>query len=332
MSHSLLLFTCILCLLLSSCRLKKEAAKKSVPTEKNIVVLIEKLRKNEFRFEWLSIKASGDFTLDGKSNSFKASIRVKCDSIIWISIMPIVGVEFVRAVITVDSVKVVNRFLSEYIAAPFDTFFNKYDIDLDFEMLQALLVGNSTFISDEELPLLSTDHGNYLFSSMKKRKLKRAVSRSERYERKSGKYEKKSDQAESERKSEKFEKKAEKFDKKSERYDFVAHSVWLHPDHFKISRIAVNDLKVNQSLDAEYDDFVLTDLFADSLTLQHQTGLLASTTVKKGTQLLARKIHHTITSRKKAEVVLEYSKVITDKPQSFPFSIPEGFNKKEVGF
>ena len=104
--------------------------------------LIEQLDKNEFRFKSISTKVEIEF-IDEKSTSFKAHLRVQKDSVIWISITPLFGIEMARVMITQDSVMLMNRVKAEYFKGDFAYINKMFNVELDFEMLQALLVGNS---------------------------------------------------------------------------------------------------------------------------------------------------------------------------------------------
>lgn len=80
---------------------------------------------------------------DGKgSTSFTANIRLEKDKRLWISVSPALNIEVGRALITPDSIKVIDRINKEYTARSID-FIQKYvDYPVDFKLLQELILGS----------------------------------------------------------------------------------------------------------------------------------------------------------------------------------------------
>lgn len=139
--------------------------------------LIEQLSKNEFKFNHLSTKANFEYN-DGKKKSFKAHLRIKKDSAIWMSITPLLGIEMARILITKDSIKFMNRVNKEYFIGDFSYTNKHFGSDLDYQMLQALLVGNSLdFDGDAKKIKSSIDRkkGAYYISTVKKRKVRKEI-------------------------------------------------------------------------------------------------------------------------------------------------------------
>lgn len=108
------------------------------------------LKKNEVDFETFSAKVKVDFQgSDGKKNDFNAFIRLKKDSVLWVSINALLGIEAFRVLITPDSVKVLNKidkvaqwrsvtYLREITKLPFG-----------FQELQDLIIGNPIFFNSQ---------------------------------------------------------------------------------------------------------------------------------------------------------------------------------------
>ena len=105
------------------------------------------IQKNRIDFNTFSAKIKVDFEdKDGKKNDLTAFVRLKKDSILWISVNAVFGIEAFRALITPDSVKILNKldkvvqlrsveFLQEMARVPFT-----------FNELQNLLVGNPVYL------------------------------------------------------------------------------------------------------------------------------------------------------------------------------------------
>lgn len=136
MSKQLLL--CLLgFLLLAGCKKEAVPTTASTTTENVGTVAV-----TNFDFNYLSSK--GQITLKDSNDNLSSgvSIRMKKDSVIWVSVQPGLGIEAARVMLTQDSVYIVNRLQKEYVAADYAFLRNKLHVDVSFELLQAILVGN----------------------------------------------------------------------------------------------------------------------------------------------------------------------------------------------
>jgi hypothetical protein len=86
------------------------------------------------------------------------------DSVIWISVSPGLGIEAVRLYITPDSVFFMNRINNEYATTTFSFFNTRYQVDLDFNMLQSLLTGNGLVVKtlENQQRKLNVDYSNFV--------------------------------------------------------------------------------------------------------------------------------------------------------------------------
>ncbi len=101
----------------------------------------KRLKINELEFDYLQAKSKLKYD-DGIQNfSANATIRIRHDSLIWISISS-TGVEAVRTIIQKDSIFVIDRLKKEYRQFSFDSLQRTYNIPIDYDMVQAALIGN----------------------------------------------------------------------------------------------------------------------------------------------------------------------------------------------
>ena len=102
---------------------------------------------NQVDFNTFSAKVKVDFEgADGKKNDFNAALRIKKDSVIWISINAVLGIEAFRVMITPDSVKVLNK-LDRVVQLRSVSYLQEVTrIPLTFYDLQNLLIGNPLFL------------------------------------------------------------------------------------------------------------------------------------------------------------------------------------------
>jgi hypothetical protein len=82
---------------------------------------------------------------DGKKYNVTAHVRMYKDSIIWISITAILGIEGLRAYITNDSVKLLDKQNKIYTARSMAYLQEVSALPLDLSSLQDLLLGNPVF-------------------------------------------------------------------------------------------------------------------------------------------------------------------------------------------
>ncbi|MBC7486806.1 MAG: DUF4292 domain-containing protein [Cytophagaceae bacterium] len=109
-------------------------------------------------FNYLVIKSKISFKSQGNSTNLTANIRIKKDSLIWLSITPGMGIEVVRAIITPDSVKVINRLDNKYDAYSISYIKQTLGINLNYYNLQNLLVGDMLLPFYETDQVITTDN------------------------------------------------------------------------------------------------------------------------------------------------------------------------------
>lgn len=83
---------------------------------------------------------------DGKKYDVNAVIRMYKDSVIWVSVTAILGIEGLRAYITKDSVKLLNKQDKVYTARSVSYLQEVTALPLNLSTLQDLLVGNPVFL------------------------------------------------------------------------------------------------------------------------------------------------------------------------------------------
>ena len=73
-------------------------------------------------FEWLTAKLDIQAEVNGQSfNDLSGQLRMRKDSIVWMSVTATMGVEVLRAKISNDSVWILNRMEKTYLAEPIDS-------------------------------------------------------------------------------------------------------------------------------------------------------------------------------------------------------------------
>jgi hypothetical protein len=101
----------------------------------------KRLKIEEIDFEYLQAKSKIKYDDGLQYFNANANIRIRQDSLIWISISS-TGVEAIRAIIQKDSIYVIDRLNKKYQKFTFDSLQSAYNLDLNYDMVQALLIGN----------------------------------------------------------------------------------------------------------------------------------------------------------------------------------------------
>jgi hypothetical protein len=105
------------------------------------------IRKNYINFTSFSAKIDLDYEdADGKKYNVNAHVRMYKDSVIWISITAILGIEGLRVMITPDSVKLLNKQDKVYMPRSVSFLQEVTALPLDLPTLQDLFLGNPVFL------------------------------------------------------------------------------------------------------------------------------------------------------------------------------------------
>jgi hypothetical protein len=102
---------------------------------------------NKIKFTTFSAKIDLDIIDgEGKNNNANAHIRMYRDSIIWVSLTGPLGIEGLRAFITRDSVKLLDKQKKVYTVRSVSYLQEMTELPLELSSLQDLLLGNPVFL------------------------------------------------------------------------------------------------------------------------------------------------------------------------------------------
>lgn len=116
-----------------------------------------RLIANSIEFETFSAKINTDYQgSDGKKYDVNVFIRMKKDSIIWVSVNGALGIEGMRLLIDKDSVYILNKLDKEYQVRSITYLQEVAGLSLDLHTVQQLVIGNPVFL-DSNVVSYSTD-------------------------------------------------------------------------------------------------------------------------------------------------------------------------------
>lgn len=102
-------------------------------------------------FEWLT--ANMDIQAEGNGMNFddlSGQMRMRKDSLVWLSVTASMGIEVARAKVSTDSVWILNRLEKTYLAEPLDSLATQLGMPLSLSLIQTLLLDNNEGIPPVE--------------------------------------------------------------------------------------------------------------------------------------------------------------------------------------
>lgn len=261
--------------------------------------LLRHYERNRFAFDWVGMKIDAESITMGETQGFKATLRMRRDSAIWVSISPALGIEVFRILITPDSLKLISKIPDNkyYYEGSFDVLSQMLGTEIDFDMLQNLLVGNALGLDKDEGRFRSEEDGQlHLLISRYKRRVRRVVGVDDR------KLE--DDTIVVNPNDPRYQRTIRRLEEGDE---LIVSRYWLDPERYRLVKSVFNDLVAQRALEVRYDGFE-----------------------KNGEQFYPTDIRLKVSNPQMTrELHLEVTKLVTDKTFEFTFEIPEDFARKD---
>lgn len=152
---------------LSSCKAKK-AIVVAPPVVKTDTVNVKKtenlqlLKNKSAVFNTLSLKGKAQVTMNGSTNNVSIVVRMLKGKKIWVSMSSAFVGEVARAMLTPDSVLVMNKMQNVYLEKPFRYVHNFTNKQVDFNMLEDVFAGNAVRAFLNESSGLDRENGVWL--------------------------------------------------------------------------------------------------------------------------------------------------------------------------
>jgi hypothetical protein len=203
-----------------------EQTKATVPSLKkeNVRTLAAKIKSNELNYKWISAHTSVDMDIDSEHYSFSGNLRMRKDSLIWMSISKL-GIKVAQIMLTEDSAMRIDYIHDVYSKGDYSFINSKLDNDVDFEMVQSVMAGSSMeFYNDTSKMKSYFDGKQYIISTIRKRHLKRVLYRNKPFHSKDD-----------------------------------GQFIFLDPVDFHITHVRVEDFVNHRTFDAFYSDYQKVD-------------------------------------------------------------------------
>lgn len=130
-----------ICFLLTACGIKREINKNNVSKPTSAKSLIASVEKKNKSLDWLSLSGKINLEKDGQTLKFSTDIRIKKDSVIWMSVKAPFGIELFRTQLTKDSLFFLNILKSTYTKVPSSYLHEYLKTTIDFIQIQQIFFG-----------------------------------------------------------------------------------------------------------------------------------------------------------------------------------------------
>lgn len=191
--------------------------------------LVNRLNDSQRDIDNISFKRSNVTIKTEKQNqSFKSNLYIERDSFVRISVLAPLGIEVARISFEPDSVTIIDRLNREVVFTGYDEVKNRFGIDVDFYLLQNILLNKAFSYFENKGFHLNNYHGEvddklYLLQSMKNRRYDRLVN-------------------------------------KNQGNNLIFHKLWIHPENFYLTRTSFIMKSSGLNVDIQYNNFTKEDV------------------------------------------------------------------------
>jgi hypothetical protein len=234
--------------------------------------IVDSLMSSYCAYNWLNAKASTQLIFNTNENDVKSNIKMRTDSATWISLTKM-GVPAFVGLISKDSVKLLTKVgAKQYFMDDFQKINELFDAEIDYSILEDYFKGLPIAFDSEEEYILSSDTGHYLLSSEKSKRINKMLKKSK------------------------------------SKGDELLYRCWIDPVTFKCTRVIINLISDNVTLEVNYGNWVQSSgcLFPMFSTLEINSN---------DTRIFLK---------------MEYSKVELDIEQTMPFNYTDSYIKIEL--
>jgi hypothetical protein len=220
---SLLLITGIV-FFSASCKSTRSTLKKPLK-EYGFNYLYSKMLENHIQFDYLNAKMNISYQEDRKTTDFKGQLRIRKDSLIWISFSPALGIEAARLSLSNDSIKFINRLNKTFLDGKYELVDERINTTIDYSILESMIIGNDITQYDVNKYRASIDGGLYRITIQERKRIKQYLQ-------------------------------SDEIDTR-----VLVQNIWLDPETFRIRQVDLKDLNDgdNKKLEVYYENYQEVD-------------------------------------------------------------------------
>lgn len=195
---------------------------------------------------YYSARADVSFRTATGGKSFKAHVRVVRDSAAWLSITPALGIEVARALLTTDSLFLMDKIHDTYWKGDTGEARRHFGVRPNLALFQDALLGMPIGLDPHEKYRSDHEDGMYVLISKERRRFVRAAEDLSP-----------GDTLPSDK--DMREKKLERTLRKAEKREAMVYKYWIDPDSMRVSRVMIGDLAHDQQADVRYTERTTVD-------------------------------------------------------------------------
>lgn len=188
---------------------------------------------------YYSAKADVELHAADGTKNFKAHVRCVRDSAAWLSVVPALGIEVARALLTPDSLKVLDKIHDTYWVGDTAAAHRKFGLQPSLDLFQQALFGLPIGLDAKEKYRSDREDGQYTLTSKEKKRFVRAAEDLAP-----------DDTLPDDRDMK--ERRLERTLRRAERKEAVVYKYWIEPDSFRVTRVLIADLARDQQADVRY--------------------------------------------------------------------------------
>jgi len=219
-TYLIILILAIGSLAINSCKTSKVAEEKTVAKTQAVDTIFHNMQEHQLKYKWFAGKFMAIYKSGDKKQTFSGQFRIRKDSVIWLGIYATMNIEVFRILITPDSIKMLNRLDKSYFCKDVKFINEKFNTDVDFDVLQSLLMGVDFAYYETDKFTLSINENRYKLSTLGRGKLKKYI-----------------------RSQDDLKK-------------VMVQNMWINPENYKITKQNIKQVKSpNKKVVAIYNDF-----------------------------------------------------------------------------
>lgn len=226
------------CLTIAGCKKKEEIARDIPP--RSAERLIGALESGMPTIDYYSAKAGLTVELADDKKSVTSQIRSVRDSALWVSVVPALGIEVARVLITKDSLKVIERINDKFFLGTISEGEKQFGASMDIGLFEQALKGIPIGLNPDVKYRSDREAGQYVLTSKGPKKFVRLAEELNPLD------------TLNETPEEKEARRQERLMKQAQNKNSVISKYWIDPETMLPTRVLIADLSLGIQADVHY--------------------------------------------------------------------------------